>query len=103
MLTREIAIATAKEFISRCRNQNIIFNNAILFGSAATGETTEYSDIDLLLVSDSFGYDKWENAKLIAPVNKHFSVIDAFTFPTEYYNQGDPFINEIKRTGIEIK
>ena len=103
MLTREIAIAKAKEFIINCREHNIVFKNVILFGSAVRGETTVYSDIDLLLVSDSFGYDKWENAKLIAPINKHFSIIDAHTFPTEYYLQGDPIINEIKKTGIEIK
>src|ERR1700722_6560960 len=100
MLTREIAIAKAKEFIASCRNQNIIFKNVILFGSTVTGGATEYSDIDLLLVSYSFGYDKWENAKLIASVNKHFSLIDAHTFPTEYFIEGDPLINEIKRTGI---
>ena len=103
MLTREVAIAKAKEFIASCRNHNIIFNNVILFGSASRGEATEYSDIDLLLVSDIFGFDKWENAKLIASVNKHFSLIDAHTFPTEYFIEGDPLINEIKRTGIEIK
>jgi predicted nucleotidyltransferase len=103
MLTREIAIAKAIEFITSCRSHNIIFKNVILFGSVLSGEATANSDIDLLLVSDSFGYDKWENAKLIAPINKHFSSIDAHTFPTEYYLEGDPLINEIKRTGIEIK
>ncbi len=103
MLARETAIAKAKEFIARCSHLNIVFNKVLLFGSAATGNATEQSDIDLLLVSDSFGYDKWENAKLIAPVNKHFSSIDAHTFPTEYYLQGDPLINEINRNGIEIK
>jgi|ERR1019366_4437310 predicted nucleotidyltransferase len=103
MFTKEFAIAKAKEFILSCKNNNIVFNNVILFGSATSGNTTQYSDIDLLLVSDSFGYDKWENAKLIAPINKHFSIIDAHTFPTAYYLQGDPLINEIKKTGIEIK
>ncbi len=103
MLTKEIAIAKAKEFIVDCRAHNIVFKNVILFGSALRDDTSAYSDIDLLLVSDSFGYDKWENAKLIAPVNKHFSIIDAHTFPTEYFLQGDPLINEIKKTGIEIR
>lgn len=103
MLTREFAIATAKEFILSCEKSNIVFKNVILFGSAATNTTTEFSDIDLLLVSDSFGYNKWENSRLIAPINKHFSIIDAHTFPTAYYLKGDPLINEIKKTGIELK
>ena len=103
MLTRDAAIATVKEFITGCNQHNIVFNKVLLFGSTATDTATEYSDIDLLLVSDSFGYDKWENAKLIAPINKHISNIDAHTFSTAYYLSGDPLINEINKTGIEIK
>lgn len=103
MFTREFAIAKAKEFVLSCKKNNILFKNVILFGSAATNTHTQFSDIDLLLVSDSFGYNKWENSKLIAPINKHFSIIDAHTFPTAYYLKGDPLINEIKKTGIEIE
>lgn len=102
MLTRETAIKTVKNFIKSCEESNITFSKVIMFGSTINGNPNEESDIDLLLVSDKFGYSKWENAKLIARVNKKFTSIEAHTFPTEYFLAGDPFINEVKRTGIEI-
>ncbi len=102
MLTREIAINTVTDFIKNCEENNIVFNKVILFGSTVTGNAHAFSDIDVLLVSDQFGLSKWENAKLIARVNKKFSTIEAHTYPTKYFLIGDPFINEIKKTGIEI-
>ncbi|MCX6352138.1 MAG: nucleotidyltransferase domain-containing protein [Bacteroidetes bacterium] len=102
MLTREIAIETVKQFVKTCKENNIFFTKVILFGSAATGKTNEYSDIDLLLASDQFGFSKWDNLGLIARINNKYTLIEAHTFPTQYFLEGDPFINEIKRTGIEI-
>ena len=102
MLTREIAINTVTDFLKNCEENNIFFKKVILFGSTVTGNVHPFSDIDVLLVSDQFGLSKWENAKLIARVNKKFSSIEAHTYPTKYFLKGDPFINEIKKTGIEI-
>jgi hypothetical protein len=39
---------------------------------------------------------------MIAPITKNYLDIDAQTFPTEYFYKGDPFIQEILRTGIDI-
>ena len=102
MLTREIAINTVTDFLKSCEENSIFFEKVILFGSTVNGKAHAFSDIDVLLVSDQFGLSKWENAKLIARVNKKFSSIEAHTYPTKYYLKGDPFINEIKKTGIEI-
>ena len=103
MPTRAIALKTVHEFLGKCAEQNINFNKVILFGSTARDEARDDSDIDLLLVSDQFGYDRWENARLIARVNKKYSTIEAHTYPTDYFATGDPFIDEIKTNGIEIK
>lgn len=102
MLTRKTAIKTVKAFVKNCAEQNIHFNKVILFGSAMQGNTNPNSDIDLILVSDLFGYSKWENAGLIARINKKYSIIEAHTYPTEYFLKGDPFLNEVKKTGMEI-
>ncbi|TAG17894.1 MAG: nucleotidyltransferase domain-containing protein [Cytophagia bacterium] len=103
MLTRAIALKTAKEFVGKCAEQNINFNKVILFGSTARDEARDDSDIDLLLVSDQFGHDQWENARLIARINKKYSTIEAHTYPTDYFATSDPFIDEVKKNGIEIK
>ena len=102
MLTREIAINTAKDFINACKLEKVFFNKVILFGSTISDDTNQNSDIDLLLISDQFGYSKWQNLGLIAKINKRYRLIEPHTFPTEYFLKGDPFINEIKKSGIEI-
>lgn len=103
MLTREIAIATVKEFLAKCKEQNIIFSKVILFGSVVNGIITPTSDIDVMLVSDQFGYSRLKNAQLIVRIQKHYYLIEAHTYPTEYFEKGDPFINEVLKTGIEIQ
>lgn len=102
MLTREVAINTVKTFLAQCKEQQLLFNKVILFGSVINGNINQNSDIDVLLVSDKFGYSKWQNAKLIAKVQKKFSLLDVHTYPTHYFEMGDPFINEVMKTGMEI-
>ncbi len=103
MLTREIVIKTVHDFIKSCQAVNINFDKVILFGSAVKDNMNDFSDIDLLLVSDQFGYSKWENAKLIARINKKYSSIEAHTYPTDYFlEEEDPFIKEVVKTGIEL-
>lgn len=102
MFTRNDAIEISKKFISECRNINLIFDRVILFGSFAKDTNNIDADIDLALVSRQFTNDRFENALLIAPISKNYLDIDAMTFPTDYFYKGDPFIEEILRTGIDI-
>ncbi|HXL56673.1 MAG TPA: nucleotidyltransferase domain-containing protein [Chitinophagaceae bacterium] len=103
MFTRDTVITTVKKFIEDCEEKNIQFSSVILFGSSLTGTVHEFSDIDVLLASPQFTFDKWENAKLIATVNKKYKFIEAHTFPRDYYLKGDPFINEVIEKGYRIK
>jgi predicted nucleotidyltransferase len=102
MLTRQNAIDITKEFIDECRKINLVFDRVILFGSLAKDINNDNTDIDLALVSSQFTSDRFENALMIAPITKNYLDIDAQTFPTEYFYKGDPFIQEILRTGIDI-
>jgi predicted nucleotidyltransferase len=102
MLSRDDTINIVKDFITDCKTNNITFRNVVLFGSSVKNTRTDYSDIDLLLVSDQFGYDRWRNAGLIASINKKYNLIEAHTYPTTYFLEGDPFIEEVLNTGISI-
>ena len=102
MLTREIAIETVRNFIKSCAEQQVFFTNVVLFGSTATNTATEFSDIDVLLASDQFGYSKWTNLGLISKICLKYRLIEPHTFPTDYYLKGDPFIDEVKKTGIAL-
>lgn len=102
MVTRESAISTAKSFVNDCQAIGLTFNKVLLFGSAAKNTTHEWSDIDLLLISDQFSDNVFENLKLYSKINIKYPLIETHPYPTKYYYEGDDFINEISKESIEI-
>ena len=103
MLTREIAIKQATDFILDCLKYGISIEKAILFGSVAKNEQREYSDIDIALISNQFTNNFILNNKLTSKINIRFPLIEVHHFNSDYYKKGDPFINEINSTGFEVK
>lgn len=102
MLKRETAIKIVKEYLKACRELNVRIDKAILFGSFTKNTFTEYSDIDVALVSEDFTGYPLADRKKIVKANVRFPVIEPHTFSKKYFEEGDPFINEIKKTGIEV-
>nr|NQU88901.1 nucleotidyltransferase domain-containing protein [Bacteroidota bacterium] len=102
MVTREIAIKTAKSFVFDCQLNGLRFHKVLLFGSAAKNQTHDWSDIDLLLISDQFGDNIFENLKLYSKINIKYPIIETHPYPTIYYKEGDDFIKEISKDSIEI-
>ena len=103
MLTREIAIKQATDFILDCLKYGISIEKAILFGSVAKNEQREYSDIDIVLISNQFMDNFILNNKFTSKINIRFPLIEVHHFNSDYYKKGDPFINEINSTGFEVK
>lgn len=77
---------------------------AYLFGSCAKGSSTEDSDIDLALIfkdlDDSNRFDLQVQLMLLAA--KIDSRIEPHPFSHDDFNSGNPFVIEIKKTGIEV-
>ncbi len=103
MLTKEIAIKQATDFILDCIQNGIVIEKAVLFGSVAKNEQREYSDIDVALISSQFTTNFITNTRLTSKINIRFPLIEVHHFNSDYYKQGDPFIAEINRSGFEIK
>jgi len=103
MVTREIAIKQATDFILDCIKSGIHIEKAVLFGSIAKEEQREYSDIDIALISSQFSKNFITNNKLTSKINIRFPLIEVHHFNSDYFKQGDPFISEIIATGVEIK
>jgi predicted nucleotidyltransferase len=103
MVTREFAINTAKSFIRDCNLNGLTFYKVLIFGSVAKNNTHEWSDIDLLLISDQFNDNVFDNLKLYSKVNIKYPLIETHPYPTNYYKDGDGFINEIVKDSIEIE
>ena len=102
MFTQETAINMINKFVEACRQKEILFNKVILFGSVANGKAHEDSDIDVALVSDQFTGNPFSDWHLLSPINIRFAEIEPHPYSSEYFELGDPFIEEIKKTGIEI-
>ena len=103
MLTKKSAKNIIIKYIKSCKENNINIKKVILFGSMARGTNHKYSDIDILLVSDQFTENTFLNWKILVPINIKFLDIEPHPYPTDYFEKSDPFIEHIKKTGIEIK
>ncbi len=102
MVTREIAIKTAESFVKDCSATGLNFYKVLLFGSMATGHAHEDSDIDLLLVSDKFDDNIFDNLKLYSRINIRYPLIETHPYAKEAYLAGDDFITEISKDSIVI-
>ncbi len=102
MLTREIAISEATNFVIDCIKSGVNIEKAIIFGSFAKNLQNEFSDIDVALVSGVFDNNFLKNNQLTSKINIKYPAIEVHHFNSEYFKKGDPFIAEITKSGYEI-
>ncbi len=77
---------------------------AYLFGSYAKGNAREESDIDIAIVSDKFEGNRFmDRLKLGKYILKVSYDIQVHPFSVEDFTEDDPFVKEIKETGIRLK
>lgn len=104
MLTQSTALKIAQDYLREVRALGVGVQRAILFGSFAHNQQHEWSDIDLALFADDFiglaALDKERFRSL--HVMPKFMSIETHTFPSQRLEEGDPFVEEIKRTGVEV-
>ena len=104
MLTRNTAIKTVRSYAKEINEAGVNLRKVIMFGSFAKGTQHEWSDIDVALVADNFsgvGFLDRQHFSGIG-IKKPYLRIEPITYPTDYFVESDPFIEEIKNTGIEI-
>jgi uncharacterized protein len=104
MLTKRTAINRVKQFAREIQSNGLHLHKVILFGSYAANKQGEWSDIDVALVADEFTGMGYYDRAYFSRINtkKPYIIIETKTFPPSYFKKGDPFIDEIKHTGIEI-
>lgn len=93
-----------KKFLIEASKEQLHIARIILFGSYAKGNYTEWSDIDLAVVSEDFeGIRLFDNIKLDKPVLRTSSLLETYPFRPEDFNESNPFVrDEILKYGIEI-
>ncbi len=94
---------TIKIYLDLLKKNNIPIKKAILFGSYATGNYREWSDIDIALVSDIFVGDRINDKDKIRNITLSVSSeIEVIPFSSKDFNLQDPFVKEILKTGINV-
>ena len=94
---------SVKSYIAQLENIGIHVQQAILFGSYASGKFDEWSDIDLAIVSNDFAGNRFEDRNKIRKITLQVnSDISPMPFRPEDFNDSDYFVKEILETGIRI-
>jgi len=92
------------EYAQALRKQNVPFDQIVLFGSHAKGFGHALSDIDVCVISPSFGADYHQAlVSLLSAsieVNGDFDIVP-YT-PRDMANQYDPLAKEIRTHGIRV-
>ena len=104
MLTQDAAIETVRNYARDIEAHGVNLRSVILFGSYAKGTQREHSDIDVALVADEFTGLAFDDQKMFpyVGIKKPYILIETKTYPTDEFLEGDPFIEEIIKTGIKI-
>jgi predicted nucleotidyltransferase len=102
-MDKRIDIAIAK-FINLIKEKFSDLDSAYLFGSYVKGKSNDDSDIDVALIfthlSDATRFDMQVQLMLLAA--QIDSRIEPHPISRDDFNSGNPFVAEIKNTGIEL-
>lgn len=78
-------------------------DSAYLFGSHATGTSSQWSDIDLAVVSPDFSEDLYEERlvlmRLAAEIDDR---IEPKAFRPDMFNPSEPLVDEIQKHGLKL-
>lgn len=93
-----------KQFISTVASQMPGFVTAYLFGSFAKNNQGTDSDIDIALIIDNLkDSDKFDTQVQLMLLASQFDIrIEPHPISKQDLISGNPFVNEIRKTGIEI-
>ncbi len=92
-----------KAYIHKLEKNNVHIKQAVLFGSFSKGLADQWSDIDIVLVSDAFEGIRFKDRKKISPITLSISRdLSPLPFRPEDFTFDDPFVREILRTGLRI-
>jgi predicted nucleotidyltransferase len=76
---------------------------AFLFGSYTQQRFDENSDIDIAIVSNDFSGNRFSDRRLIVPLRRSIDKrIDPLPYRPEDFNESDPLVSAILKTGIPI-
>ena len=103
-MDQEAVIKKLKRFEKALSSLNIQVEELILYGSHATGQAHEDSDIDVVVISSSFSdKDYWERIELLSKaIHMVFVPIEASAFTPEEWKSGKSLLVDYAKNGLYI-
>jgi len=102
MATQSFALSEIQAFVRDVRALGIEPQQVFLFGSYARNEQHADSDIDVAIVSADFCGFRPEDSGRMSPARSKHVEIELHSFRPEDFTDWNPFVEEIKRTGIRV-
>ena len=103
MATIPVAVAQSIERFLRAMRQRQRVEAVYLYGSQAKGTATDWSDIDLAVVSQDFSADHFQERLALMRLAAQIDVrIEPHPFTPQDFNANDPLASEIRRTGVRV-
>ncbi|MFQ5710131.1 MAG: nucleotidyltransferase domain-containing protein [bacterium] len=91
-------------YIREVQEQGITIERAILYGSYARGNATEFSDIDFALISKDFCGIRFDDRCRVVPLRRKIDErLEPMPFLPEDFHAGNPLAADIMEHGIEIE
>ena len=105
MATRTIedVTKTINDYAIILRNEGLSLKRIILFGSFSEGKQKNNSDIDIAVILKKYNKDRFTTRLELMKFCRIFDdVIEPHPFLDSEFDETDPFVSEILRTGIEV-
>jgi predicted nucleotidyltransferase len=103
---KDQAIKVIRKFVKTLKQEGIVVDHVILYGSYAKGKVRPDSDIDVAVVSKNFGKDRVEEGMLLFRIaGKIDSRLEPVPISKKIYENDTwiPLIHEIREKGVELK
>lgn len=94
------------KFVNILTKKGIRVEKTVLFGSHASGNIHELSDLDIAIISPDFGKDRFEEGKMLFQTAWRIDPrIEPVPISSDAYENDTwlPLIYEIRQKGIELK
>jgi predicted nucleotidyltransferase len=100
-MDKKAVVAIVESFVRELQARGIRPQQVILYGSQAAGTATEASDIDVVVVSESFsGRSYWERIEVLTEaIYAVYAPVEAVAMTPEEWQAGESMIVDFARKG----
>lgn len=91
------------KYIDELKKRNINVVGAYLFGSYVKGNATEWSDIDVALLTKEFIGDSFDFKFLLMKIAREIDLnIEPHPYLVDEFNRNNPIAAEVMKTGVRV-